>query len=304
MTTLLRRERAVWALCWLLLATTYGLTISTSWRSVDIASAEVASWQIAHTGAPWLDNPEGGRRTADGTASAGEWSELGLFWTYNEHNGRAVVRRTPGVIAAGVPAYWIQARLAPDSASTPSAVPGGLTAALLAATTVLLVLLSVRDLVPRRALVAVGLTLALATPYWSLLADALWTHGVTTLGIAGMAWGARRERWWLVGLFGGIGLWGRLHVALIVALLGLGVALWRRRPAIAVQVGIPSVALLTLTFVWGHWMYGAWGLNAATGGYGGVDRLGERSTLGIANVLGYLVSPGPGSSSGRRCCSS
>ncbi len=65
----------------------------------------------------------------------------------------------------------------------------------------------------------------------------MWTHPVTLLGIGGMAWAASRDRWWLVGLFGGVALWGRLHTALIVAILGLAVAVARRRPRIALQAG-------------------------------------------------------------------
>lgn len=297
-TVIRRRQHRLLALFWVLLLALYAATISTAWKTPDVTSAEAASWRIAHTGEPWVDGLEGDlyilRIDVDETFEP--WSKLILFSTTNAENGHAVITRTPGVIAAGVPAYWIQARLDPGSADSLSAVPGALTGALLAAATVLLLLLAVRDLVPFRALLGLGLAVGLATPYWSVLADALWTHGVTTLGIAGMAWAARRERWWLVGLFGGVGLWGRLHVVVIVAVLGLALAAWRRRPAIALSVGLVSSAFLAAAFVWGRWTYGVWDIAGASGGYSyGASRLaGEDRQLGVSNVLGYLVSPGAG----------
>ena len=48
---------------------------------------------------------------------------------------------------------------------------------------------------PRFALpLAVALVLGLTTPVWAVAANALWTHTVTILGIAGMAWAASRAK--------------------------------------------------------------------------------------------------------------
>lgn len=109
-----------------------------------------------------------------------------------------------------------------------------------------------------------ALVFAFATPMWSVAANALWTHTVTTLGITGMAWASDRQRWWLVGVFGGIALWGRVHVSLIVAVLGLGLAYYHRRPAIAILVGGVSGLAMGLATLWTRWVYGTW---SPTGGY-------------------------------------
>ena len=291
-----RHQGLALALFWVLLVSVYGATISSGWKTPDVISAEAGSWRIAHTGEPWVDGIGTDRYVLQVDLDSDvPGTRMVLFSTHHADNGHAVISRTPGAIAAGIPAYWIQSLFDQDSGEDLSAVPGALTAAFLAATTVLLLLLAVRDLLPFRALLAAGGAIAFTTPYWSVLADALWSHGVTTLGIAGMAWAARRERWWLVGIFGGVGLWGRMHVVLIVAMLGVGVALWRRKPTIALTVAATSLPFLGAAFVWGHWMYGAWSVSAATGGYGNVDRLSSSAnSLGVSNMLGYLISPGAG----------
>lgn len=285
-----------------LLLAMYAATISTTWKTPDVASAEVGAWRIAHTGAPWVDGlaTDHYLLSVDVDETTKHREKLILFSTINQSNGHAVIGRTPGVVAAGIPAYWIQARFDADSANDTSPVPGALTGAALTALSVVLLLFSLKDLVPLRVLLGSGLALALATPYWSVLADALWSHNVTVLGIAGMAWAARRDRWWLVGLFGGLSVWGRLHVAVIVAALGVGLALWRRRPAIAVAVAGTSLPVLAAAFVWGRWVYGSWDLYAVTGGYAQAAGTiaaepGQTGNPGsLTNLLGYLISPGAG----------
>lgn len=295
-------QGAALGLLGILLLAVYASTISTSWKTPDVASAEVGAWRIAHTGSPWVDGVASDLYllSVDVDESTVGGERLILFSTINERNGHAVIGRTPGAVAAGIPAYWIEARLDPGSAEEVSPVPGALTGAAITALAVVLLLLSLRDLVSTRVLIGSGLALALTTPYWSVLADALWSHNVTVLGIAGMAWAARHDRWWLVGLFGGVSLWGRLHVALVVAVLGLGLALWRRRPDIAVVVAAVSMAALAGAFAWGRWVYGSWDLYAVTGGYAqaaghiGAEP-GRSGTPGsLTNLLGYLVSPGAG----------
>jgi alpha-1,2-mannosyltransferase len=100
-------------------------------------------------------------------------------------------------------------------------------------------------------------------------------------------------------MFGGIALWGRLHAALIVGALGLGVAIVRRRSAPAVRAGLVSAAGLVLATLWTHWMYGTWSpaggydaggyVNAVAGGAGVEARAGS-----VVNHLGLWVSPDRG----------
>lgn len=246
--------------------------------SADAWSANLGSWQIVSTGVPWLDVS---------AFPALDDHELRDTWVISRTDGREAIGRAPGVIAAGLPAYWLAS---PDHMTV---APGGLTAALLTAAGVTLFYLLLRRRIGNRAAALGALVLGLTTPVWSVAADALWPHTLTVLGILGMAWAADRERWWLVGVFGGIALWGRLHAALICAVLGLGLALYRRNPVIAVKVGASSGALLALMCGWTKWMYGSWDPTSA---YRAGDFAEHASGKGlqVVNHLGFWVSPDRG----------
>ncbi len=258
-------------------ALVYLLTISPD-PSPDVFSADFAAGHLARTGDPVPD-------IADFPAL--DHNIIRETWIVETADGREAVGRSPGVIAASVPAYWL---LRPDGVT---AIPGGIAAALLTAGTVTLFHLTVRrHLGERRALLA-AVVLGLTTPLWAVAADGMWPHTLTAFGIVGMAWAADRERWWVVGLLGGVVLWGRLHAAIICAVLGLGVALLRRRPAVAVRVGVGSTALLGLMSLWTHWMYGRWDPSS---GYRAGD-FTDNVALGwstVVNFSGFFVSPDRG----------
>jgi hypothetical protein len=258
-------------------ALVYLLTISPD-PSPDVFVADFAARHIALTGDPVphiADFP----RLDDNV--------IRETWIVETADGREAVGRAPGVIAAVVPAYWL---LRPD---TISAVPGGITAALLAAGTVTLLFATLRRRTGGRVALLAAVLFGLTTPMWSVAANGVWPHTLTTFGIMGAAWAADRGRWWLAGAFGGVMLWGRLHTALVVAVLGLGVAWVRRRPAVAVMVGTTSLAALGLMSVWTRWMYGRWD---PTAGY----RVGDFTDNAAGNVadwqnfLGFFVSPDRG----------
>lgn len=267
----------------------YASTVTLDHPSNDVISACLGAWRIAETHTPWLD---------DADVDAIPRQHHISLWVGEAENGHTAVFRSPGAIASGVPAYLVaqQGRSPQDF----DVLPGAITAALLAALSMLLLWIALHRYLPARESTVSVATLALTTPIWSVDADGLWTHAVTVLGLAGMVWAASRERWWLAGIFGGVGLWGRLHLALIVAILGLGLALWRRKPSIAVSVGAASGIFMLLAAWWAHWMYGTWNpagpyptvtayaQNAAerAGGGGWFDQL--------VNEAGLLISPDRG----------
>lgn len=255
------------------LAALYALTTNPG-PSPDAWTADFAALHIATTGDPVPDV---------GDFPLLDDNVIRETWIVETADGREAVGRAPGVIAAAVPAYalarpsWVDPR------------PGGLTAALLSAAAVGLFFSLLRSrLGTRRSLVAAGL-LGLATPVWSVAADALWPHTLTTLGIVGTAWAADRRRWWLAGAFGALLLWGRLHAAVVCAVVGLGLAWTRGRPGIAWRVGLASGGGLALASVWTRWMYGSWD---PTSGYRSGDFTGTvvGRALDPLNHLGFLVS--------------
>lgn len=264
-------------------ASIYVLTMATSYVTNDVHSASIASWRIASTGQPWLDD-------VDPAALTGRDD----LFVIEASNGHDVAARSPGPIAAAVPAY-LTARLLGVTDYT--MVPGSVMAALLTAGALAFLFLALRPCIgPVTAVIAVG-AFGLTTPVWSVSADSMWTHPVTLLGIAGMAFGCAKERWWLVGMFGGVALWGRLHAVVIVALLGLGLAWSYRQPRIAVVVGTVSTCWLGFSSVWGRWMYGEWRL---AGGYS-VEAYAKQAVAAPPNIwdlvenhAGFWVAPDRG----------
>ncbi len=253
----------------------YCATITyTEYAVNDVVSADLASWRIANTGAPWLDD-------VDLEHVVGRTD----VWVQTAANGHEVSFRAPGPIAAGIPGYLVARLVGADGWSL---VPGGFTAAVLTVLALLLLFLAFRPRLGTTVAASVVAVLGLTTPLWSVSADAMWAHPVSVLGIAGMTWGCVKERWWLVGVFGGIAIWGRLHTAVIVALLGVALALGRRSPRIAVAIGTVSATFLGLAFVWSHWMYGTW---SPAGGYA-VGAIADRSagTGTASNTLDLLVN--------------
>lgn len=255
----------------------YGLTIAHDLVSLDVWSANFGAWHLARTGNPWIEGiwiP-----FLDGNPLRHEW--------VLDINGHSVIGRSPGVIAAGVPAYWLA------RSDTFTTTPGGLSAAVLTATAVTLLYLALRSrLTSAQALVA-ALVFGFATPVWTVAANGLWPHTVTVLGICGMAWAASGNRWWWAGFFGGITLWGRLHAALIVALLGVLVGLRRRSPMVVARVGVVSALFLVLISVWTHWMYGTWNPTASYDTTPFTDYAAEHR-LSLVNQLGFWVAPDRG----------
>jgi alpha-1,2-mannosyltransferase len=264
----------------------YGATAARGAVSVDTHAASVEAWRIASTGSPWLENVMDDHLAKD--------------WFLSEApNGHVVAQRTAGPVLAGIPFYWLLDR--GDTANEFDVLAGGIAAATLTAVTVLLMYLALARLLCRRQALVATLAFAFATPTWSVSADALWTHTVTQLGIAGAAFSASRDRWWLTGVFLGVGMFGRPHMALIAAVVGVGLGLTRRsfRPMLA--VGTPAVLALGLVTVWNHWMFGVWSIGGAYGnklesaasGFNGSAEF-DAPHVQLLNYLGFLVSPDRG----------
>lgn len=250
----------------------------------DVQTTSLMSWRVAQIGAPWFDGFDYSR-----------WEGGGFtLWMGEAANGHIVGFRSPGPVAAAIPLYAVLGLFGVD---TYTLIPGSVLAVLMTTAGLMFLFLAIRIRTGDGIAVGAVLALGLTTPVWSVSADALYTHPVTLLGIAGMAWAAARDRWWLVGLFGGVALWGRLHTVLIVAILGLAIAVVRRRPQVALQAGVVSAAGLALATLWGRWMYGTW---SPAGGYP-MASYTERA-LGtdggvmnrLVNHLGLWVSPDRG----------
>jgi len=275
-----RAPLPTWAFAALMLVAAIAVYVLTAGRSVslDVWTANFASWRIALGEGPHIDGV-----TVPGLGA----NELRWVWVVETSDGHAAIGRAPGVVVAGVPAYW----LAQPSVMT--AVPGGITAALLTAGSLWFLFGALEPRLGRRQALLSTLLFGFTTPVWTVAADGLWPHTLTVFGICGMAWAAQRERWWLMGVFGGIALWGRLHAAVICAAIGLLLTLRRRRPSIAVAAGLTSGALLLSMSIWTHWMYGSWDPTSAYSASQFTD-YASRKGIDVVNHLGFWVSPDRG----------
>ena len=262
------------ALC----AVVYLLTAAYTSVSGDVMSANVLSWQLATTG---------DAEFTESTYPPIDEHPARAVWVIPTEDGREVIGRSPGAVALALPAYLARGD---DSFSL---APAAVSAAVLTAVAILLLGLALRDLLPAKEVALAMLVVGLGTPMWSVAADGMWPHTVTVLGICGMAWSARRERWWLVGLFGGVVVWGRLHAAVIVAIVGLYVAWKRRDAATAIRVGTVSGLMLAVQCVWTQAVYGSWNPMSSydTGPF---EEYAGDHRLDLVNQLGFWVSPDRG----------
>ena len=244
----------------------------------DVWTTNYLSWRISATGNPWIEGLSIPRL---------DHNPERILWEHAAVNGHLVIGRSPGAVLASLPAYWL-ARPA-----TMTSWPASVTAAFLTALSVCLFYLSlVRERGPRFAAWA-AVVFGFTTPVWSVAANSLWPHTVTILGITGMAWASSRGRWGWMGVFGGIALWGRLHTALIVAVLGLYTAWHRRDARIALRSGATSIGFLVLLSVWTRWIYGTF--NPA-GSYDStvLAYKAHESMLNLPNQLGMWIAPDRG----------
>jgi alpha-1,2-mannosyltransferase len=90
---------------------------------------------------------------------------------------------------------------------------------------------------------------------------------------------------------------GRPHIALVAAVVGIGISAFRRSPAPALRIAVPTMGALLFLLMWNHWMFGVWSVggsyeNAASAAAGSFSQgrwLGQ-----LTNVAGFFFSPARG----------
>ncbi|HET7389001.1 MAG TPA: hypothetical protein VFJ19_20325 [Nocardioidaceae bacterium] len=289
---LLTVSRRAWVLPLIVFVVSLAIYVPTVARSTvntDVAANSMAAWRLAHTGKPWMDGLN--------LHESGEVSHYGVG-----ADGHIVTTRTPGQIWAATPFYLGSPSAQPSPGGTPVPPTGffrsGLAAAMMTAAAMALLFLALRRHLTTAAALGATAVVAFTTPVWTVSANALWTHPLTVLAIAGAAYGARRKQWWAVGIWLGIGMLGRAHVAVIAAIVGLGMAWHERSLKPAVRVAIPTLVSLLVLSVWDHFVFGTWDPRGAYSGHTfgsmvpGV-RTGAVTSM-VENWAGFLVSPDKG----------
>lgn len=173
------RPRAT-AVLWVVLVGLYFCTAGWGSLSGDVTAAYVPAWSLAQHHTPNVDGFE----------------HLSIW--FHQFDGHWRSDRFPGAILIAVPAYALF-----GDPTHPTVGPSLLTVALLAATTVALMHRALLRIVGPGLALTGAIVLAIATPTWSISADALWTHAVTQPGIALMIY-AMATRRPLVGAIGAL----------------------------------------------------------------------------------------------------
>lgn len=243
MSTLTRFVRLDTAAVWffLLLFAVYTATAHYGGTVVnDVHSAAHAAWSLATRGT--LD--------LSGLDNANEQA-----WTV-EVGDALYSNRFPGVILAGAPFYLL---LAPED---PAVLPSALAAAFCSAAGVTGVLVGLRRLVPLWWAWGSTVALALGSGVWSVGADGLWTHGVTTMYL-GLAFAALTlaGRWrWLVVLPAAGAVLTRPQLGVALGIAALVLLLTGSQRARALALGGGAVLGGAAFLVYGRLIFGEWSL--------------------------------------------
>lgn len=201
--------------------------------------------------------------------------------------------RFPGVVLWAVPFYAFDQ----SKNVLPSAAPAAIAAAVSAAGAMALLFLAFRTIAPRRTAVLATLVAGLATSTWSVSADQLWEHGPAQLALAAATVALSRRRWAWSGIFFGLAVLARPHLALVPLTVGLGLAIQRRsaRPILSIGLGcLPGVAAYIL---YNHLVFSTWspvGRYASGCSAQNCVNTGFHPGTFFDNIGAALVSPGRG----------
>lgn len=232
------------ALLLLVLAPVYVLTSLGPSQSADAVASGLTAWSLARSGDPWLD-------------------ELGNFnmWLVPGVDDHLVSNRFPGAGLLAVPAHAVL-----GSADAPAVLPGNVTAAVAAATGMAVLFLLLAPVTGRRRAVLASLFVALATPTWSVSADALWPHapGQALLLAAVLA---LRNRWYPAYL--PLLLMATLTRPVLV-LLGAVLVLHHLRRSERVPAAVAAVSVVIAVGGLVGWNLLVFGRISLTGGYGNI----------------------------------
>ncbi|MBT8214514.1 MAG: hypothetical protein KJP12_04750 [Acidimicrobiia bacterium] len=171
-------------------------------------------------------------------------------------------------------------------------LPATATAALMTATAVSVLHLSLRRLVTPGTAVVAALVFGTATSTWSVSANELWPHGPAQLFLALGMLGLTASRYLTAGVSYAVALLIRPVTAVIAAVSGLYLG-WRTRswrPVILVGVG--AAGGLALLVLYNQLVLGTWSPVPPSYGQSFVLRAGRQSVWAyFGDVIGMLVHP-------------
>jgi hypothetical protein len=212
----------------------------------DTRAAAISAWSVATRGTPALP---------------AKW-EGSVPWETEGRNGQIYTDRFPGTIAVGVPFYALAnlfgAEAVPSHPIFLNYAPAGLAAATIAAVTVGLMFVLLRRLADRTVAFIASLIFALGTAHWSVSAGALWTHGVTSLGLVGGMLGVAAGRSTVGGVAYGLSVLARPQTAVVPAITGVWRGITARDPRPVLVIGLASGAAVAGLSLYSQALFGTW----------------------------------------------
>lgn len=200
-------------------------------------------------------------------------------------HGHLVTNRTPGVIAWGMPFYWL-------FGNDPqfSVFPAVLASSVASAGAASLLVLSLRRLLGTPWALATGLTLALGTATWSVSADGLWTHGPDQLFLCGAMFALSRGHRALAAVAIALTVPIRAHLAVVAAVAGVWYSVRLRSVRPLITFGVPCVVTLAALVVYDHFQFDAWLIQGGRPHVtSNLQSFGGHADVAV-NILGALVS--------------
>lgn len=263
---------------------------------IDAVTNAVTAWSFGMNGSPVLDSH----------ADAATPEQLGnVGWIVMSPRG-PVSQYPPGTALLAAPLYAVwndpmvaaelqganRPELAPVSFPLPPLVPAAITAAVVTALAAAIVALMARSVTtdPVRAALA-GYTTAFATGYWSVSSNQLWQHGPASAAVAAAVYATMLGHRLLGGLAFGAATLIRPHLAIIAAVVGVGLAVSERSLRPLIQIGATSSIGLASLLGFNYWV---WGSLTISGGYGTyfTEAFVNNGLLWfVRNVVGALVDP-------------
>lgn len=257
---------------WLLLTVVYA--VSASWdqasQTADSVATAFPAWHLV----------EHGDLDLSGTVSQGPW-------IYEAEIGGLYSNRAPGLIAITAVVYTLVSPFVNDFVVWPAT----LLAVVASSTAVLVLAISVTKRDPRLAtptFVLVGL----GTSIWSISADQIWPHGPAALAVAVAVWFLTEHRLWWAGIAFGVGILIRPPVAVLVAVIGIGIAWSSRSWKPLHSLGVPSFVGGALLLAYNRILWGSFSPLASYGG-GQPGGLGSAESTPdfLPNLGSALLSP-------------
>lgn len=265
------RQRLSLLLPLALLAVIYALTATwgAEGQTRDSAGAAIPGWNLAKTG----------------TLEVSELSDYDA-WLVELDDG-IYSNRSPGVIAISFVGYVITSPFTTRFVFWPATLMAVLTSVLAAGFAAAIA----RKLIGVPPYLTIAL-FGLATSMWSIASDQLWPHGPAAMFIALSIWLLARGQQWWSGAALGAAILIRPPVAILAAVVGIGMALQRRNVWPAIRIGVPSAIGAGLYLAYNRLLLGSWSplavYDSASGGLGDPT---QPVVSRVENVLVALFSP-------------